>query len=336
MTHKPSVLLISPDYFNYAQMLKTAFAEKGYEVDWFSDRQGGGFWHKALLRLNRRLVAGKIKKYLNGILSFCEGRTYDYVIVINAEAITPEFVQALRVQQPSARFVLYTWDSVANLEMPLKLAPYFDKCYSFDKTDCETYPEFEFLPLFYCDLESREKYERAPRAYDYVCIATIKPGKIRAIRQVCDELAAHYGRGYVYLFLQSRLVYLYYKLKYRKEFKGTKMSMFRYKRLSNRECDEISLQAGIVVDVSMRHQNGLTMRTFETLARGQRLLTSNGEIASYDICDPALVYIYDGEKPLDFSSPFFDENGTLPYNSAIKKYAVTEWIDHLTSIGVMQ
>ncbi|MDE6284807.1 MAG: hypothetical protein K2M17_03600, partial [Bacilli bacterium] len=263
------------------------------------------------------------------IIEFTSDVTYEYVIVINGEVLNEDFLIRLRASHSQAKFILYMWDSLENFSDSKKILKCFDKVFSFDHEDCEKY-SLNFLPLFYYEKCGNAEYLKTDKQYDYVFIGTIKKGKIEHIRLIFDQLDKHGYTSYKYLYLQSRLVYLYYKFKY-KEFKHVKMSMFKYKRLSNDECNNITCKANIVVDVPMKSQNGLTIRVFETLSRGQKLLTTNANIVNYDFYNENQIYVYDGNK-MDFNSAFFTGKKYI-YNEKIEKYHIEHWLDTLMETG---
>lgn len=328
MDKRANVLLISPDFFNYSQIIKSRIEKMGYNVDWFSDRNSVSFIQKAILRIKKSVLKTSIKKYLERIIEFTSDKEYAYVIVINGEILGEEFVNKLRSSHQNAQFVLYMWDSLENFTDSKKILKCFDRCYSFDNVDCENYG-LNFLPLFYYDENANDNYINSEKIYDYAFIGTIKRGKFEYVKSILDELDGNFNKPYKYLFLQSRLVYFYYKIKF-KEFKEAKMSMFRYKRLSTKKCGEIMSKAKIVVDVPMKHQNGLTIRTFETLSRGQKLITSNENIKDYDFYNEEQIYVYDG-KTINFDNTFF-KNTDCAINPEIKKYFIDEWLTRLMSL----
>lgn len=320
-----NVLLISPDFFNYSQIIKSELEKIGYCVDWFSDRNSVTFFKRALLRVKKQMLANEIKKYLNKILNFCEHKSYAYVLVINGEVITEEFLKRLRDKQKQAKFVLYMWDSLENFKDSQKLLPYFDFAYSFDQIDAQKY-SLKFLPLFYYEENAFERFTSTPNEYDYAYIGTVKRGKLKALNTLFGLLGEHYSNGFAYLFLQKRLVYLYYKLK-DADFKKSKMGDFRYRRLSTDQCNDVLMKSNIVVDVPMKNQNGLTIRTMETISRGQRLITTNAHIENYDFYREDQIYIYRGGR-IDFTHPFF-QNDQAIRNEQIKKYYIGDWLKQL-------
>ena len=62
-----NLLFIGPRFYDYHIIIKNAFEKKGYSVDYFDDRPSSSFITKCLLRLNKKLLNHKIKKYFERI-----------------------------------------------------------------------------------------------------------------------------------------------------------------------------------------------------------------------------------------------------------------------------
>jgi len=71
------VLFIAPMFFGYEQLIKTELEAKGAEVDYFNDRPDNGFWTKALIRVDRRLLARKTDAYYRSIIETTRDKAYD-------------------------------------------------------------------------------------------------------------------------------------------------------------------------------------------------------------------------------------------------------------------
>ena len=320
------LLLISPEFFNYSQIISDAFKRRGFSVRWYSDRNKTSVFGKAILRIKKSFAGKSIKKYLDKILGETSSETFDYVVVINGEVLTPEFISQLRSAQPAAKFILYMWDALANFKDSQKIAPLFDARFSFDKSDCDRDPSFAFLPLFYYDKGLKEKFASTEKVYDYACITTVKAGKMQHLKEIFSQLDSHFSSSYKYLYLQGRFVYLYYKLKYRKEFSGMKMKDFRYKRIPYDKYSEIVCKSRILVDIPMKNQNGLTIRTFECLGSGQKLITSNKNIAEYDFYSPEYIYIF-GDGDINTGDAFFNDGAVSVKN--IENYYIDRWVERI-------
>lgn len=315
------VLFISPNFFSYSEIIKKKLIEKGYEVDWFDDRPSTNIIDKCILRVNRNLLKSKIKRYFyNNIYKSMEEKKYDIVFVILGQSFNQNMFNELRKINPNARYVLYLWDSVKNFPHILDLYQAFDEKYSFDTLDCEKY-NFKFLPLFY----NEEKKDNSNIKYDVTFIGTIKKGKLSQFKKIEKELNMKYSNNYFYLYLQSRLVYLYYKLT-SKEFRGVKARNFNFNKLCYKENNDIVLNSKIILDISMNHQNGLSMRIFECLGYHKKIITTNKNFKDYDFYREENIYYYDGQK-IDYDNVFFNSEYVEIEDSILKKYSIDNWLN---------
>lgn len=317
------VLFISPNFFSYSEIIKKKLIEKGYEVDWFDDRPSTNIIDKCILRVNRNLLKSKIKRYFyNNIYKSMEEKKYDIVFVILGQSFNQEMFNDLRKINPNARYVLYLWDSVKNFPHILDLSKAFDETYSFDNLDCEKY-NFKFLPLFY----NEEKKDNSNIKYDVTFIGTIKKGKLSQFKKIEKELNNQYSNNYFYLYLQSKLVYLYNKI-LNKEFKHSNIKDFKYKKISYDENNRLILNSKIILDIPMANQNGLSMRTFECLGYHKKLITTNSNVKNYDFYKEENIYYFDGNE-IDFNNIFFNSEYQELDEEILNKYSLDRFIKEL-------
>jgi hypothetical protein len=318
------ILFISPNYFDYPSIISSHLQKMGYSVHWFNDRPNNRLFSKALIRINPHLCDISIKRYFyHKIIPTAKKEQFDYVFVILGQSFTPKMIDDLRKVIPSAFFVLYLWDSVRNFPQFLPLSKSFDKTYSFERKDSDKY-DFQFLPLFFiksqCLTHSQESLN-----IDCSFIGTIKKGKYAPISPLISELNKHFHNNYFYLYMQSQWVYFFYKIFQRKEFRFSKAKDFKFKPLDYSLVDKIACSSRFEVDIPMEGQSGLTIRVFEALANGIKLITTNKDIISYDFYNPKNILIFDC-KPIDFNTPFF----TAPFEAispdVLSKYEIDNWL----------
>lgn len=312
------LLFISPTFFDYYKDLKKTIEEiYRCEVKWYADRPSESFLDKVLLRINRRFLKMKNDKYFQIIKQDCLKNEYDVVFVIFGQFLNKGYIRQLKKILPAAKFIYYTWDAANNYSVINDIADEFDVKYSFDPIDCEKYG-FNYLPLFYCN-EPVDVQE----IYDVVSIYTVKPGKLKNYKVVKSVLPSGLNI-YEHLYLQSKLVYFFYKLKYHKEFKGYKRKDFKYKKLSRDEVNRLVCQSKVVIDCQMKKQNGLTMRTFETLNLKKKLITTNSLIKNSDLYDKNNVFVPEEDNDIE---KFL--NSKFSQNDSISKYSINNFVKHI-------
>lgn len=313
-----NVLFICPSFFGYYKDIKNKIEEKFLcNVYWFDDRPSQGFFVKAITRLNRKLLLFKNKKYFCKIRDFSIEKEIDTVLIVFGQFLSKEYVRELQMILPNARFVYYVWDSVENYHVIEEIHSLFEKKYSFDPFDCQKYG-FKFLPLFYSrsDFDSHSHIE-----YDTLSIFTIKPGKLKNYDNVKKSLPVNI-KNFEYLYLQSRIVYLFYKIFHRAEFKKYRISDFKYKKLSKDDYYNFIKKSRCVIDCQMSNQRGLTMRTFEALGLCKKIITTNCNIKEYDFYNENNIFVcdYDTRIPLLFIENQYDYNYRISSNYSLDKF----------------
>ncbi len=311
-----NILFICPDFFAYQKDISNELNRFGYNVTYYDDRPSKSLIDKIIIRLNKKVLKKKIDRYVNKIIEDNKYTKFDIVLVIFGQSFEKEHIQKLKVANPSAKFIYYTWDSVCNFPFIKELYLEFDKAYSFDDEDAQKY-DMEFLPLFYSN-----KLENSEIKYDCCAIQTIKTGKLENFENIKKSLPRNI-KIYNYLYLQSKLVYLYFKFK-SKAFKKYKMKDFHYKKLTREEVNKITCESKVIIDCQMKNQVGLTMRTFEALHLNKKLITSNANIKKYDFYTPNNIYVIEDyeniEIPSDFFESKFDNDYSLSSNYSIESF----------------
>lgn len=322
---KRRILFIGPRFYDYHVRIKEAFEKQNCVVDYFDDRPGEGFFTKALVRLNKNLINGKIKRYFSKIKEKAEKEKYDFVFVLYGQSFSKKMMEELRDVLPHARFVFYMYDPIQSMPDRAEFSKVFDKCYSFDSEDVRHYSNFKSLPLFY----SVKAIPDSPILYDACFVGTMMPGKYRIVHQLISELKQNGMNVFDFEYLQSRLVGLYYILT-KKEFRKAKLSEFSYKRMSTKDAYGIFASSKYIIDCPKEGQSGLTIRIFEALSAEKKIITTNSEIKNYDFYNPQNIYVYDGNK-IDFSCDFFRKDYQPLDASLIEKYSIDSWVKEILS-----
>ena len=323
------ILLITPNFFDYPKAICDEIKSMGHEVDWFDDRPSTNCFVKAIIRINRNLIAHFISKYFQKVLNFVKGKKYDKVLLISGQSLSfdEKMILSLKQCQPQAEFILYQWDSVNNFKYIESLQKYFDRCYSFDRFDVQNNDKLTFLPLFYS-----RRYENIGSKqiqsfdYDFMFVGTAHPKKYKYVKEMTEKLRDSFKRQYIYFFFPSRIVFIYRKLK-DIEFKKAKLSEFHFTAVSGPQMDRLLSQSKCVLDSAQAGQMGLTIRVLETLGAKRKLITTNEDVVNYDFYRPENIYVY--KDTFDFNSPFF----TQPYHELpseiYEKYSLMNWLKTL-------
>src|SRR5690348_5045098 len=123
------VLFFAPNFFGYELEIANKLRALGAIVHYFDERPGNGIFTKAMLRLSSSSFSSISKAYYVKILNKIKDEQYDYVLVVNQEAMQKDVVVLLKKSFRSATFILYMWDSVKNKSSVSKIYEYFNQCY---------------------------------------------------------------------------------------------------------------------------------------------------------------------------------------------------------------
>lgn len=288
-------LLIAPLFNNYYKDIIVQLNHLGYEVTFSRDQVSDSTFTFVLKRISKKYIRKKTTSYVKKNILIHENK-FDLVIVILAYSFSEYDIKIIKEHFNNARFVYYTWDSVSNFPIIKTFFKYFDKVFSFDKKDCVLYG-LDFLPLFYIKKVSKKVIK-----YDYALIMSLYPSKVisylNVIRDIPEKL-----NGFVYVVVKSKLFFLYYKIRYLKTFKSITRKEVRFKPLKRDNVYKVFENSNVVIDLPLKNQNGLTIRTFESLALGCKLITTNINIKDYDFYDEEKIIILD--KNITLSKAFF-------------------------------
>lgn len=323
------LLLIMPNFFDYPELIIEELHRMGYEVDFFDDRPSTNAWVKAAIRINKNLIYTYIKKYFEKVMKTVNSKNYDVVFLISGQSLSfsEEMIAQIRDCQCRAKFVLYQWDSQKNFPYIKNVQHFFDKCYSFDRSDVENTPLLNFLPLFYSrayeELGGKNNKEFK---YDFCFIGTAHPQKYKFINMMSKQLRAVYPKQFIYYFFPSPIVYLYRKI-VNKELRKAKLSEFHFKAIKGKEMNDIYEASRCVLDSAQSGQQGLTIRVLEALGAKKKLITTNKDIVNYDFYRPENIYLYDGKFDLD--NVFFKEEYKEVDEGIYEKYSLRNWLKEI-------
>jgi hypothetical protein len=235
-----------------------------------------------------------------------------------------EFFKKLRRLNPRAKFINFHWDSIRPEYDYLKMIKYFDKVFSFDLKDCLSHTEIQYLPLFY--LDEYEKF-RKNNCNQCIEIDVLFIGNwrnyeryhlIKAIENQCkqNQLRFYY--------------YLYYPIiaQIRAVRKGIIPYDAKHKFLSYNEILNLFAITNTIIDFPSSFQTGLTMRTFETLGAGKKLITTNKNIINEPFYNPEYINILDINR-LKLDVDFIRNTPTSSMEEKINNYSIKNYINQL-------
>lgn len=317
------ILFFSPAFFKYENMIADKMWEMGAEVDMYDVRSVTGALARALLKISPAIFKKRSQRYYESIIEENKGKDYDYILIVKCDMTPADILEKFRKEYPHARLCLNLWDSVDNIPGVAEKFKYFDTLHSFDRNDCEKYPQLRFRPLFFGD-HFRKEPHTGDYKYDISFLGTIHSDRFAVIKQV-QMIAEEKGLNcYWFLFLQSKFIYWFYKAT-KKEFRGVIRNAFSFNKMSAADIAKIVDESRIILDIQHPKQTGLTMRTIEMLGMNKKLITTNPSIKKYDFYDPRNIAVVD-RRHIEISEDFLNSQYNPLSNGLYEKYSLKNWI----------
>lgn len=328
-TSKPAALLITPAFFGYESEIIAELERQGFNSTLLDERPSNGALVRAIARVRKGLIKRRIDSYYRGKIDALADSKFDLVIVIKAEVVPRWFLTKLRELSPSAHFVFYTFDAIRNASNCLAVLDCFDRLLSFDPADVAEHTDFSYLPLFYTQ-DFSPLPAASPRAFDLSFVGTLHSERYAYVK----TLFAGHGRTFEFFFVQAKWFFAIVKYVTRAH-RTVPWGDVSFTSMNRREIAEVFRCSHAVLDMQRTGQTGLTMRTFEVLASGAILVTSNQAIVEAPFYDPTRIVItpteiqnLDSEK-IKAELALMDSPDGAP--SGFIDYSLANWVKALVS-----
>jgi len=316
------ILFVCPRFFSYENEIAEELRARGAHVDLLFDRPfrsplfhlAARTWRSAVLPVTDRYYRKRIRGFGK--------RSYDHVFVVNGQTLSRGLAAEWREQYPDARFTLYMWDSLANRRGALDLLPLFDRAFSFEPSARRH--GFRLRPLFFSWAYADGSREAADLAISF--IGTAHTDRYPIVRRVDAALPPGLARFW-YLYLKARWVLSAMRVT-RRTHAHAKPEEFEFEPLTRDQSTAIFWRSRAILDIEHPRQEGLTMRTFEALGAGKKLVTTNRNIVDYELYDPARILLIDRadpQVPLEFLATDADP---LPHRWR-EIYSIGGWVDEI-------
>lgn len=319
---KQRVLMFCVNFFGYEKRIANAIREAGYEVDQVDERPGNSFVAKTCVRCNVRLYYPVIRHHVESVIAANADKDYQYVLVVKGEAINEECVALLRQAYPDAKFVLYLWDSVANIRDCENRMKCYDRVLTFDAEDAEKYG-IPMVSLPY-DKNTAGYADEGEYQYDVAFVGTahsVRPRVVKQVQRWCEEN----GRScFVYFYSPHKLVYLLNKLT-NPDYKWISMKEVNFEPLPAEKMNQIYAVSRCVMDIEHPRQSGATTRPIEMLPMKKKVITTNPHVREFPFYNKNNFLVIDRDAPeldLDFlERPYIPVDDSILEQYAPKRFA---------------
>ncbi len=324
MLNNKNILLISVKFFNYEFLIKKELERMGAEVTLYDERPSNSFFSKVIIRVKKKVYKTKITSYYKKLILELENKKFDYFLLIKGEAVPKFFIDFLREKNPNIKLIYYTYDSFKNNKNGLEIMDLFDAKFTFDSNDASKY-YMGFRPLFfatdYSDLYMKNK---GNHNYDLSFIGTAHSDRYIIAENANSWCLKNGFKMFTFYFSPSKLLFKIKKLT-EKSFKDFDENKISFNSLSHQEIINIYRDSKAILDINHPGQNGLTMRTFETLGSGRKLVTTNENVKKYPFYDANNIWVIDRENP-QFNAAFFSSEFLPIQEDFYQSMSLNGWI----------
>ncbi|MFD2285484.1 lipopolysaccharide biosynthesis protein [Pedobacter petrophilus] len=324
---KGSVLFICPAFFGYEIAITKALEFNGYSVDYIDERPSNNSFSKAIFRIKKDLLNKQISSYYKSVEEKLAHKKYDYLFIIKGEVVPISFIENFKEKNPNAKLIYYTYDSINNNNKnSIFILQHFDKCFSFDFEDVKKFPILKQKHLFFTD-EFLIEGEIPQKKHDVSFVGTLHSNRF----SVMKKLFSYFKKTFVFYYMPARWFFYFEKLT-KKEFKPISISDVSFNKISRAEVATIFKASRSVLDIQRFGQTGLTMRTFEVLASGAVLITTNPYIEQADFYNADNILILqdltDEKSITEISEKAVQDVESIRGKSAaFEKYYVNNWVN---------
>jgi hypothetical protein len=316
-----TILYIGPTSFNYDRYLVKKLRDLGARVEFFQINITSIYY-----RIIKKFRLPGIESYTNRFYKkMLLKKNYDQVLVRNGHQLSKGFLEKLRSANPKAKFINFHWDAMTPQYNYLHIMPYFDKVFSFDVKDCTTFPEINYLPLFYLDCygDFRKNGSEKPIDIDLLFIGNWKNRERYHRIKLTEDLCRKHGLRF-YFYLQFSLLFQINSI--RKERVLPKQA--RRKTLSEKEILNLFDRTDTIIDFPSSYQSGMTIRTFEALGAGKKLITTNRNILNEPFYNPEYISVVDMNN-FELDIDFIRKKPVSSMEEMIENYSIGNYISKL-------
>lgn len=317
------ILLIMPKYFGYEKYICERLENRGFKVyliyenlDEISLLFRFIYVYKkdSKLKLLKQYYARKFNRLPEDI---------EVVLVIRGETIKEEIIGQLKNRYRNAKYIMYQWDSTNNNSNAVMIAKYFDDILTFDPVDAKKY-KWKYRPLFYIPELCRNNHKTFDIAY--ICMLHSERAQILTkLKKICKE-----NKYFLFSYLYQKLpVYLKHKyLQKERIYMSIDRGDIKSRVLSLEQTYNIYMRAKVIVDYASPRQNGLTMRSIESLGTNCKLITNNHNIVNEPFYNKQNICLYSSDS-LTITDSFLNSEYEQISDEQKRYYSIDGWMDDL-------
>ena len=323
MFFKKKILFIAPEFYSYHSEIIDAFNRLGAEV-FFHSEMNQSLLYKISNKLSSFFKRYLENKHFKKLLNI--PNAFDYVFVIRGAYFSVSRLESLKLKFQESKFILYQWDSYEQNDFR-EIIPYFDSVITFDRADSLEL-SIDYIPLFFTPAYSNTDAASETKCFDLVFVGAYHSDRLELVK-----LLDLFFRNNKLVFLShlyiSKLALIYRVLK--GEIRLSDVRFFKTYKIPISKIVSYYNNSKSVLDVELTIQTGLSVRTFEVLASGSKLITTNPNIMCEPFFEQKNILVIDRgnvQIPLDF---FVSSSDIVDFD----EYSVDNWLRKIFSLSVI-
>ena len=234
----------------------------------------------------------------------------DFIIVVRPDKLELETIIALK--EYTENYYSFYFDAISNFPEKVRLIPYFDKVFSYEKEDVEKH-NLKFNTNYIYDFEVA-KQENAECKIFNISSYDERYGAL-------EKMAAYFKSKHID-----------YTIIVRKEKEETSnLVTFTQEYVPLNKVKDYLLDADVLLDIQKENQYGLSFRVFESLGYHKKLITTNKDVVNYDFYNPNNIIVVDVNN-IHIPEAFFKTPYQEVPNDILYKYTLAGWIENVFNI----
>ena len=315
-------MLIAPKFYQYHIEIIRSLESQGANVIFYPEMVYSIFY-RLLAKISQKIEKYLQYKYMQSLLNEELSDDFHIVFVIRGVALSSSIMESMRDRFTGARFIMYQWDS-NNQNNYQSIIKYFDNVATFDMVDAKKYG-LKYLPLFYIDCFADLKGKREKK-YDLVFYGAFHSDRLKIVKYFHNKLLENNMKFKSHLYITKLALFRFL-------ITGVipirDVSFFSTSKVSFDEIVESYSETLAVLDVELSIQNGLSMRTFETLGAKLKLITTNKNIKKEQFYNLEKIAVIDRKKP-DLDVGFIKTK--IEEESDFTRFHIDSWVDQVITV----
>jgi hypothetical protein len=298
------LLMIAPTYMGLYKDIIHELQNEDYEVEYIEEQRY--IWdprnYRGIRRRSKYLTSKVIfdhfnkKRWENILNRKLKNKSFDILFVIDGQSLHPILFKTLKERSPQIKCINYLFDTTRGVYQFEVNFCYFDRVYSFDHTDVETY-HLIFLPIYWTKND-----DNTVKEYDFFGLGAYSFVRYDLFKELKNFNDGNGYRGYFKLIHRSIGNETLYKAKLllRKliGIRGRILTLEEYHSpmmtsnvIPTSEFRRLIQASDIIVDTSADHQDGMTARFMWALGAEKKIITTNQNAKKYDFYSPLQIYV---------------------------------------------